>query len=168
VCAAREFQNEQALRRAEVEPASYKFNRMGGQLHFTLVNDKCKLRIQKRDAAMDEEIDAGDDLNRFYPSAADKYFEPLRLRAEIEFFRTTSAPRRAIRERKSGFWAPWSNARASASCSRSGTSTPLTPFSMASGCPPCCGRKYRQASGHRFEHRIRDAFLVSIVTGLAR
>src|SRR5882724_8061185 len=46
VCAAREFQNEQALRRAEVEPASYKFNRMGGQLHFTLVSDKCKLRIQ--------------------------------------------------------------------------------------------------------------------------
>jgi len=28
------------------QPASYKFNRMGGQLHFTLVSDKCKLRIQ--------------------------------------------------------------------------------------------------------------------------
>ena len=28
------------------QPASYKFNRMGDQLHFTLVSDKCKLRIQ--------------------------------------------------------------------------------------------------------------------------
>ena len=27
-------------------PASYKFNRMGDQLHFTLVSDTCKLRIQ--------------------------------------------------------------------------------------------------------------------------
>jgi hypothetical protein len=28
------------------QPASYKFNRMGDELHFTLVSDKCKLRIQ--------------------------------------------------------------------------------------------------------------------------
>jgi hypothetical protein len=28
------------------EPATYKFNRMGNQLHFTLVSDKCKLRIK--------------------------------------------------------------------------------------------------------------------------
>jgi hypothetical protein len=28
------------------QPATYKFNRMGNQLHFTLVSDKCKLRIQ--------------------------------------------------------------------------------------------------------------------------
>jgi hypothetical protein len=28
------------------QPAAYKFNRMGDQLHFTLVSDKCKLRIQ--------------------------------------------------------------------------------------------------------------------------
>jgi len=28
------------------QPATYKFNRMGDQLHFTLVSDKCKLRIQ--------------------------------------------------------------------------------------------------------------------------
>ena len=28
------------------QPASYKFNRMGDQLHFTLLSDKCKLRIQ--------------------------------------------------------------------------------------------------------------------------
>ena len=28
------------------QPATYKFNRMGNQLHFTLVSDKCKLRIK--------------------------------------------------------------------------------------------------------------------------
>jgi hypothetical protein len=28
------------------QPATYKFNRMGDQLHFTLLSDKCKLRIQ--------------------------------------------------------------------------------------------------------------------------
>ena len=28
------------------QSATYKFNRMGDQLHFTLVSDKCKLRIQ--------------------------------------------------------------------------------------------------------------------------
>ena len=28
------------------QPATYRFNRMGDQLHFTLVSDKCKLRIQ--------------------------------------------------------------------------------------------------------------------------
>jgi hypothetical protein len=28
------------------QPASYKFNRMGNQLHFTLVSDTCKLRIK--------------------------------------------------------------------------------------------------------------------------
>jgi hypothetical protein len=28
------------------QPATYKFNRMADQLHFTLVSDKCKLRIQ--------------------------------------------------------------------------------------------------------------------------
>jgi hypothetical protein len=27
-------------------PATYRFNRMGDQLHFTLVSDPCKLRIQ--------------------------------------------------------------------------------------------------------------------------
>lgn len=28
------------------QPATYTFHRMGDQLHFTLVSDKCKLRIQ--------------------------------------------------------------------------------------------------------------------------
>ena len=28
------------------QPATYKFNRMGNQLHFTLVSDECKLRIK--------------------------------------------------------------------------------------------------------------------------
>jgi hypothetical protein len=27
-------------------PATYKFNRMGNELHFTLVSDTCKLRIK--------------------------------------------------------------------------------------------------------------------------
>src|SRR6516165_3858541 len=27
-------------------PATYKFNRMGNELHFTLVSDRCKLRIK--------------------------------------------------------------------------------------------------------------------------
>ena len=28
------------------QPATYKFSRMGNELHFTLVSDKCKLRIK--------------------------------------------------------------------------------------------------------------------------
>jgi hypothetical protein len=28
------------------QPATYKFNRMGDQLHFKLVSDTCRLRIQ--------------------------------------------------------------------------------------------------------------------------